>query len=151
MGDLEKIRDATSIAALLLSGVVLLFGAAVALFLSGYCDQTCNHTWDPMVGLLSLPVFAGGVLLLGGAIQLMMPGQSAFGSGLPSPTQNLRASVLLALRAGIILEGVLAVAYALAETRAISGDAAWATFWCLAMGAWLFVTSRLIRHAQRER
>ena len=65
------------------------------------------------------------MLLLGGAIQLMMPGQSAFASGMPAPTQNIRASLMLALRAGVLLEGVLAVAYALAETETITGDAAW--------------------------
>ena len=43
MGDFEKIRDGMSIAALLTSGVVLLFGAAVALFLTGYCDGSCDR------------------------------------------------------------------------------------------------------------
>ena len=151
MGDLEKIRDGMSIAALLTSGVVLLFGAAVALFLTGYCDGSCDRRWEPTLALLALPVFGGGVLLLGGAIQLMMPGQSAFGSGMPAPTQNIRASLMLALRAGVLLEGVLAVAYALAETETITGDAAWWTFWGLTMVGWTVVTSRLIRQAQRSR
>ena len=151
MGDYEKIRDGMSIAALLMSGVVLLFGAAVALFLTGYCDGTCDRQWDPLVGLLALPVFGGGVLMLGGALHMMMPGQSAFAAGMPAPTQNLRASLVLALRAGVLLEGVLAVAYALAETETITGDGAWATYWGLTMVGWIAVTSRLVHHAQRSR
>lgn len=151
MGDFEKIRDGMSIAALLTSGVVLLFGAAVALFLTGYCDETCDRQWDPLVGVLALPVFGGGVLMLGSAIHMMMPGQSAFASGMPAHTQSLRASLVLALRAGVLLEGVLAVAYALAETETISGDGAWTTFWGLTMIGWIVVTSRLVHHAQRSR
>ena len=108
--------------------------------------------WDPLVGLLALPVFGGGVLMLGGAIHMMMPGQSAFAAGMPAPTtQNLRASLVLALRAGVLLEGVLAVAYALAETETITGDGAWATYWGLTMVGWIAVTSRLVHHAQQSR
>ncbi len=145
---IEKARDGLSVVALFSSGTVLLLGAAIALFVPGLCDGSCEADW-PLVAALAPPLFAAGAGLLAAAIHLTLPGESSVAVGRVREPHAPRRSLAVAFRMGAALQAMFGVAFVLSETGVISGNVAWAAFWLVALAGWGGWAIRLLRRVQR--